>query len=256
MSFLRRLLIVVSLCLSFSVHAADGNHRLLVFAAASLREAVGAVIESYGTQYDTRVLASYASSSTLARQITQGAEADVYISANPQWMDYLSERDAIAKHSRRNLLGNELVLITQRRSTLEAEITDGFDLRGLLGKGYLAMGDPAHVPAGRYGQAALESLGVWKSVADRIARADNVRAALALVAHGEAPFGIVYRSDAVADDRVRVVDSFPCKVYPPIIYPVARVSGSNHPAADTFLEFLQTPEAADTFRRYGFDVLK
>ncbi len=244
------------LCLPFCAYPTDPEERLLVFAAASLRNALDEIVDGYQARYPERVVVSYASSSLLARQIAEGAEADVYISANTQWMDYLDERGAIAKESRKNLLGNGLVLITHRDNPVAVEIAPGFDLRGRLGDGYLALGDPAHVPAGIYAEAALVSLGVWASVQDRIARADNVRAALALVAQREAPLGIVYRSDAVADAAVRVVAAFPADTHPPIIYPAARVSASPHPAADVFLDFLRRPEAAAVFGRFGFDMLK
>lgn len=252
---LNLLLVCLLLHLPFSAGAVAKDESVLVFAAASLRDAVNAVIDSYEGQRAERVVASYASSSTLARQIAEGAQADIYIAANPQWMDYLAERDSIDQASRRDLLGNGLVLITHKKDPLEAEIAPGFNLRGLLGAGYLAMGDPAHVPAGIYGQVALESLGVWESMQDRVARADNVRAALALVSHRETPLGIVYYSDAVAEDDVRVVDTFPSDSHPPIIYPVARLSNSRHPAAASFFEFLQHEQAATLFQRYGFKVL-
>lgn len=244
------------LSLPLTGYAADNDESLLVFAAASLRDALGAVVDHYEENHEAEVVVSYASSSTLARQIAQGAQADVYISANQKWMDYLAEENAIDTASRRDLLGNALVLVTHKDNPLEAKIEPGFDLSGLLGGSYLAMGNPKHVPAGIYGKTALESLGVWSTVADHIARAENVRAALALVARREAPLGIVYRSDALADDEVRVVDTFPTGSHAPIIYPVARVSSGNHPAAADFIEFLQTAQAADLFRQYGFDVLK
>ena len=173
---------------------------VLVFAAASLQDAFDAVIEEYQAQGGGEVSASYASSSTLARQIEQGAPADVFISANPEWMDYLEERGLLRAGSRTDLLGNGLVLVAPPESETTVEIAPGFDLAGALDGGRLAMGDPDHVPAGIYGRAALESLGVWQAVEPQVARADNVRAALALVARGEAPLGMVYRSDAVADD--------------------------------------------------------
>jgi molybdate transport system substrate-binding protein len=232
------------------------TQELLVFAAASLQDALDAVIEAYQAQGGGEVTASYASSSTLARQIEQGAPADIYISANPEWMDYLEERELIRAGSRADLLGNELVLVASPDSATTLEIAPGFDLLGALRGGHLAMGDPDHVPAGIYGRAALESLGVWQAVAPRVARADNVRAALTLVARGEAPLGIVYRSDAVADDAVEVVGTFPTDSHPPIIYPVAIVADSAHPDAAAFYGLLSSDEAATIFERFGFTMLE
>ena len=230
-----------------------GAQELLLFAAASLSDALDAAIATYPG--DAEVVASYASSSTLARQIEQGAPADLFISANPEWMDYLAAREQIRDGTRTDLLGNGLVLVAPAASDVTLEIAPGFDLAGALGDGRLAMGDPDHVPAGIYGKAALESLGAWQSVAPQVARADNVRAALVLVARGEAPLGIVYSSDAVAEPGVRVVGRFPPDSHPPIVYPVAVVAASKHPAADDFLAYLQSAPAAALFERSGFKVL-
>jgi molybdate transport system substrate-binding protein len=229
---------------------------LLVFGAASLQDALNAVIEAYQAQGGGEVTASYGSSSTLARQIEQGAPADIFISANPEWMDYLEERSLIREGSRADLLGNGLVLVAPLDSGTKVEIAPGFDLLGALDGGHLAMGDPDHVPAGIYGQAALESLGVWQAVAPHVARADNVRAALTLVARGEAPLGVVYRSDVLADNNVKVVGDFPENSHPPIIYPIAIVAESEHEDAATFFELLKSGEAATIFERFGFTVLK
>ncbi len=240
-----------ALALPASAQAAD----LLVFAAASLRDALDAVLADYGRSGGSPAVASYASSSTLARQIEQGAPADVFISANPQWMDYLAERGLVRAESRADLLGNGLVLVAPEASDLALEIAPGFDLAGALAGHKLAMGDPDHVPAGIYAKAALESLGVWAAVAPVVVRAENVRAALALVGRGEAPLGIVYSSDAVADPSVRVVGTFPPDSHPPIVYPIAIVADSKHPAAADLVAHLKTPEAAALFERYGFSVL-
>jgi molybdate transport system substrate-binding protein len=228
---------------------------LLVFAAASLQDALDGVVAAWPG--DAAIAASYASSSTLARQIEQGAPADLFISANPEWMDYLAERGLVRAGSRADLLGNDLVLVAPAAAGARPlAIAPGFDLVGALGDGRLAMGDPDHVPAGIYGRAALESLGVWQQIAPRLARADNVRAALALVARGEAPLGIVYGSDAVAEPGVRVVGTFPESSHPPIIYPVAVPAGSRHPAAATLVEFLESATAAAIFARFGFTLLE
>lgn len=235
-----------------TIAAPASGEDLLVFGAASLRDALDAVIEAYATTGGGPVSASYASSSTLARQIEQGAPVDVFVSANPQWMDHLEERGLIRSDTRADLLGNGLVLVAPKDGDIEVEVAEGFDLPGALDGGRLAMGDPDHVPAGIYGKAALESLGVWEEVAPRVARADNVRAALALVSRGEVPLGVVYSSDAVADDGVRVVDTFPEGSHPPIIYPVAVTVESDHAEAAAFVDFLASADAAPVFARYGF----
>jgi molybdate transport system substrate-binding protein len=213
------------------------------------------VIEEYAASGSTAVAASYASSSALARQIEQGAPADIFVSANLAWMDYLMERDLIRAGTRTDLLGNGLVLVAPAESEVELTIAPGFDLLGALDGGRLAMGDPDHVPAGTYGKAALANLGVWELVASRVARADNVRAALALVERGEAPLGIVYRSDAGADPGVRVVGVIPPESHPPIVYPIAVLAESKHPAAAGLVEFLKSAAAARVFERFGFTVV-
>lgn len=227
---------------------------LLVFAAASLTEALDEVSAQFQQEQGIGVKASYASSSTLARQIEQGAPADVFISANAEWLDYLQERAMIVPATRHALLGNELVLVAPADSTVELTIAPGFALAEALGTGRLAMGDPDHVPAGIYAKAALVALGVWPAVSERVARADNVRAALALVARGEVPLAIVYRSDAIAAD-VRVVGTFPADSHPPIVYPAAVIAGSIQPAAAALLAYLRSPAAAAVFERHGFSVL-
>lgn len=227
---------------------------VLVFAAASQKDALDAAIAAY----KGKVKVSYASSSTLARQIERGAPADLFISANAAWMDYLEKRGLIRAGTRRDLFGNGLVLVAPARSSVrEVAIAKNFDLIGLLGSGRLAMGDPDHVPAGIYGKAALQRLGVWDKALPRIARADNVRVALALVARGEAPLGIVYASDAAAERGVKVVGRFPEGSHPPIVYPAAVLVRSARPdAAKAFLAYLRTPEATAIFGRFGFLVLK
>jgi molybdate transport system substrate-binding protein len=229
---------------------------LLVFAAASLQDALDAVLAEYQARGGGEVKASYASSSTLARQIEQGAPADIFISAHPQWMDYLEERDLIRDGSRTDLLGNGLVLVAPPHSGKAIEIGPGFDLLGALDGGLLAMGDPDHVPAGIYGQAALESLGVWDAVAPRVVPTDNVRAALALVARGEAPLGVIYRSDAMADDSAEVVGDFPPHSFPEIVYPIAIVADSRHADAGALVDMLCSEVAATIFERYGFSMLE
>ena len=230
---------------------------ILIFAAASQRDALDAVIDTYRPSGTYRIRASYQSSSALARQIERGAPADLFISANVDWMDYLQTRGLIDDRSRTDLFGNELVLITAKGSkTAGVTVERGFGLAALLGNRRLAVGDPDHVPAGLYARQAMQSLGIWDSVAQKLARADNARSALALVARGETPVGIVYASDAAADSSVRVIGRFPEDAHAPIVYPAAVTERSeNANAARAFLDFLRKPEAARIFARYGFRVL-
>jgi molybdate transport system substrate-binding protein len=199
----------------------------------------------------------FASSSTLARQIERGAPADLYIAANVKWMDYLQGRDAIDAGTRVNLLRNRLVPIAPGSSQLSVRIQKGFPLDKLLGDGRLAMGDPDHVPAGIYGKAALVSLGVWQSVEPKVARADNVRAALALVARGEARLGIVYATDARGDPGVTVLGELPGGSYPDIVYPAAVTARApNRIEAQKLLRFLRSREAGAIFERHGFTIVR
>jgi molybdate transport system substrate-binding protein len=226
-----------------------------VFAAASLKNALDAVSAAWKAETGKQATISYAASSALAKQIEQGAPADVFVSADLDWMAWLAERDLIRADTEVRLLGNRIVLVAPADSTAAAEIAPGFDLAGLLGDGRLAMANVDAVPAGRYGRAALEALGVWASVEDRVAQAENVRAALALVSTGEAPLGIVYATDAAADPGVRVLATFPADTHPPIVYPAAETAASDSADAGGFLAFLRTRTAADLFEAQGFTVL-
>jgi molybdate transport system substrate-binding protein len=228
---------------------------VLVFAAASLKTALDEIAGDWRAQTGKEVTISYAGSSSLARQIEQGAPADIFISASVNWMDYLQTAAMIHGDSRRDLLGNRLVLIAHDPAAAEIDLDKGFDLAGLLGDGRLAMALVDSVPAGVYGKQALSNLGLWESVEDKVAQTDNVRAALALVSSGEAPYGIVYVSDAIADARVRVVAAFPQGSHAPIIYPGAIVTGSTEPGAEEFLSYLSGPAAAEVFRTQGFTPL-
>jgi molybdate transport system substrate-binding protein len=238
-----------------TVHAGEKNS-ITVFAAASTTNAITDIAKLFQEKTKVQVKHSFASSSTLARQIAQGAPADVYLSANPKWMNYLAEKKAIEPESRFDLLGNRIVLIAPKDSTLSVTITPGLDLAALLGNEKIAMGDPAHVPAGMYAKAALEKLGMWKNVAAKVARSKDVRAALALVARGEAPLGIVYATDAAISQKVKVVAVFPENSHPKIVYPVALVKGKGTREAKSFLKFLTSAEATEVFRKYGFTVRK
>ncbi len=231
-----------------------------VFAAASLKNALDEVAAGWQAATGNTVSISYAGSARLARQIEQGAPADLFISANTAWMDHLDAAGLIDRASRRDLLGNRLVLVAHGRDAPPVELAPGGDLAawlgdGRLGEGRLAMALVDAVPAGIYGKAALEHLGLWASVADRTAQTDNVRAALALVALGEAPLGIVYATDAVAEDRVTVVATFPADNHPPIVYPVALTVERENPAAVDLLAWLGSAAARAAFEGQGFSIL-
>jgi molybdate transport system substrate-binding protein len=229
---------------------------LLVFAAASLKTVLDDVNARWQTGTGKRAAISYASSSALAKQIEQGAPADIFISADEDWMDYLSERKLVRSETRSDLVGNRLVLIAPKGTDLHVDIVPGFPLASLLGDGRLAMANTSAVPAGKYGRAALESLGTWESVKGRIAQAENVRAALLLVSRGEAPLGIVYESDAVSDPGVERVGTFPESTHPRIIYPVAVTAGSTKPDAAAFIDLLRSQQARDIFKKQGFTILE
>jgi molybdate transport system substrate-binding protein len=228
---------------------------ITVFAAASLKNALDEVDDLFTKQSGIKVVSSYAASSSLMKQIEQGAPADVFLSADVDWMDYGIKHNLIKNDTRKDLLGNRLVLIAPKDSKIgNVTIAPGFDLAGLVGSGHIATGDVRAVPAGLYAKAALEKLGIWSSVESKIAMAENVRAALVLVARGEAPLGIVYETDAKVDPSVKIVGVFPEDSHPPIIYPVAMTKDAK-PDAAQYLAFLTTPEAKAVFERYGFRVL-
>jgi molybdate transport system substrate-binding protein len=223
-----------------------------VFAAASLKEAMDAQAAQFDATTGNKVIVVYGASNTLAKQVEAGAPADLFISADLAWMDYVDERHLVAPGTRVTLLRNTLVLVAPASSAAALRIAPGFALAAALGGGKLAMANPGSVPAGKYGQAALESLGVWASVEPSVARAENVRAALALVSRGEAPFGIVYSTDAAADNGVRVVDTFPASTHPPIVYPAAMLATSKSSAARLLLDYLRSAPAATVWEKFGF----
>ncbi len=227
---------------------------VVVFAAASLKTALDAIGARWTAATGSTVTFSYAASGALARQIENGAPADIFASADLKWMDYAAERKLIVPASRRHLLGNALVLVAPRDSAIDLEIGPGFKLAEALGDGRLATGDPRSVPVGAYAQAALTALGVWDAVAAKIAGAESVRAALAFVARGEAKLGIVYRSDAASEPKVRIVGTFPAASHAPIVYPFALTAGSNSATAAAFLAYLAGPEAKAVFTAEGFTV--
>ena len=235
-----------------SAHAADKP--ITVFAAASLKESMDEAATAFQRETGQAVRVSYAASSALARQIEQGAPADVFVSADLDWMDWLQQRDLIDAGTRRNLLGNALVLVAPANGSARAfALHRGSDLRPLLGRdGRIAVALIDSVPAGKYAKAAFTSLGMWPQLQTRLAEAENVRAALLLVARGEAPLGVVYASDAQAEPAVRVLATFPDDSHPPIIYPVARIANGTQPQAAAFVAWLHTPVAQAIFRRHGF----
>jgi molybdate transport system substrate-binding protein len=226
-----------------------------VFAAASLKNALDAVAADWQKKTGGEAVISYAATSALAKQVEQGADADVFISADLAWMNYLAERNLIDPKTRFNLLANELVLIAPKDSEITTTIAPGFPLAKLLGEGRLAIAGVDAVPAGKYGKVALQRLGVWDDVKDKLAQAENVRAALRLVSRDEAPLGVVYESDAKADPNVKVAGTFPADSHPRIVYPAAKLAASRSPAAGGFMDYLRSPAAAPRFQENGFVVL-
>ncbi|MEI9990395.1 MAG: molybdate ABC transporter substrate-binding protein [Rhizomicrobium sp.] len=225
-----------------------------VFAAASLTDALNDVGKAYKAKTGNDAVFSFAASSVLAKQIEASGGADLFVSADTDWMDYLDKKALIVAGTRKTLLGNHLVLIAPVDQSVTIVIAPRFDLVGALHGGKLAVGDPASVPAGKYAKAALTALGVWDSVAGQLAPAENVRAALAYVSRGEAPLGIVYSTDALSDKGVHVVGTFPDDTHAPIVYPAALVKDAK-PEAKAFLDFLSGPEARAIFTKDGFTIL-
>ena len=253
MSTNRRLVLIAALGLALPLRAADAQPpAVTVFAAASLTDAMKQAADAYKAKSGISITLSFGASSTLAHQIDQGAAADVFISADSDWMDFLEKNGRIADGTRKNLLGNRLVLVAGNDARPAPKIAPHFDLAGALGEGKLAMADPASVPAGKYGKEALTALGAWDSVSSRVVQAENVRVALEYVARGEAPFGIVYATDAKIAP-VKVVGVFPENTHAPIVYPVALTRTASAAARD-FLAFLSGPEARAIFEKAGFTV--
>jgi molybdate transport system substrate-binding protein len=228
---------------------------ITVFAAASIKNALDDVNAAFLKATGVKVVASYAASSALARQIEQGAPADIFASADLDWMDYSAQKKTITDDTRVNLLGNRLVLIAPKDSKIgTVAITQGFDLAKLIGDGRITTGEVTSVPVGKYAKGALEKLGIWASVEKKFAMADNVSAALALVARGEAVLGIVYETDAKIEPGVKIVGAFPADSHPPIVYPVAATVNAK-PEAAAYLNFLRSGAAKAVFEQYGFTFL-
>jgi len=252
---LSRLAVLVIALIAFGAGRAAHAQDVVVFAAASLTNALDEAAKLFERQGGAQAKISYAASSTLAKQIESGAPADLFISADLDWMNYLEQRHLIQSATRRNLLGNQLVLIAPADADLKVEIKPGLDLAAVLKGGHLAMADTDSVPAGKYGKAALEKLGIWNSVRGAVAPAESVRAALLLVSRRETPLGIVYATDAKADPRVKIVGVFPEDTHPPIIYPAALTASSKNASAARLLDFLGSPAARPIFEKEGFTVI-
>jgi molybdate transport system substrate-binding protein len=250
-----KILAFAILCGSAFSPALAQDKSLTVFAAASMKNALDDVDAAYTAKTGVKIVASYAASSALAKQIEQGAPADVFLSADTDWMDYATTKKAINEPTRVNLLGNSIVLIAPKESGISnVTIGQGFDLSKLAGAGKIATGDVNAVPVGKYAKAALEKLGAWDAAAPKFAMAESVRAALTLVARQEAVLGIVYSTDAKVDPAVKIVGTFPADSHPPIIYPVAATATAKMEAA-SYLAFLRSQAAKAIFEKYGFSFL-
>ena len=240
----------------FGSTAQAQSKELVIFAAASLKNALDEAAASWVRESGRPApKISYAASSALARQLEQGAPADLFLSADLDWMDHAQQKNLIRPETRVSLLANRIALIAPADAKTTATLAPGVDLSGALGSSRLAIANVDAVPAGKYGKAALEKLGAWDRIKDRIAQADNVRAALLLVSRGEAPLGIVYTTDAAADPKVKVIATFPQDTHPPIVYPVAITRDSANPDAQGFLAYLRGSRAKASFEKQGFTVL-
>lgn len=240
------------LLLALGAIAPAGAAEVLLFAAASLKPALEEISQLPEAKAIAEIKASYAASSALARQIDAGAPADLFISADLEWMDWLAARDKVATATRFDLAGNELVLVAPKDSTLKLQLNAKAELRRALGEGRIALAEPGSVPAGKYAKAGLEKLGLWTQVQDRYVATENVRAALALAARGEVPLAAVYRSDAVSEPAVRVVAAFPADSHPPIVYPAAALAGRDSEAAKKLLQLLRSDKGQAVLARWGF----
>jgi molybdate transport system substrate-binding protein len=249
-------LAVIAVCLLVAPNPGSaGDKGPTVFAAASLKNALDAAAKDWRKESGQSVVISYAATSALAKQIGQGAEADIFISADQAWMDYVAEQGLIDLATRIDLVGNRLVLVAPKVSGLTVTLESGVPLAAMLGDGRLAIANVDAVPAGKYAKAALISLGAWDALKGRLAQGENVRATLRLVSRGEVPLGIVYASDAKADPNVKVLARFPEDSHPQIVYPAAEIAGSLSSEANDFLQYLRSPEASRRFAENGFTVL-
>lgn len=232
-------------------HSISATEKVLIYAAASTSKAVSEIIERFNeNSTESKAKASFASSSTLAKQIEAGAPAQIFISANPKWMDYLQERDLIVNQSRKDLLSNKIVLITPKEKPIAVEMDKSYNFSKQL-TGKICLGDPSHVPAGIYAKQALESMGWWDNVKPHIVGTKDVRAALTFVELAECSAGIVYSTDANESNKVQVVAEFPVNSHRPIVYPIAKLASANE-SADSFFNFISSPQALAIFKKYGF----
>jgi molybdate transport system substrate-binding protein len=243
--------LLAALCLIVGGTAAAAP-RQTVFAAASLTDAMKAIDKAWTDEGHPTLRLSFAASSTLARQLEHGAHADIFASADEEWMNWAIQRHLIVANSRRDVLSNQLVLVVPKEHPQQIDIRPDFNLAQVLGRGRLAVGDPAHVPAGRYAKQALIKLGVWESVRKNLAPAESVRSALLLVERGEVPAGIVYATDAAASSKVIVAGTFPSDSHDPITYPFALTSTAEAPNAQALMDFISGPSAHAIFTRFGF----
>jgi molybdate transport system substrate-binding protein len=250
---MRNLLASLTVALGLAVPGVPARGAdLTILAAASLKEALDEQVARFETESGGKIVVSYAASNALVKQIESGAPADVFVSADVDWVDYLEQRKLVRGGTRINLLRNRLVLIAPADSRTALRIAPGFELAAAVGTGRLSIANPNSVPAGKYARDALRALGVWPGIESRVARVENVRAALVLVARGEAPFGIVYATDALAEPKVRIVDTFPENTHAPIVYPVAILATSRSPYAQRFVDSLVSPVARTIWVRHGF----
>ncbi|HEY5082152.1 MAG TPA: molybdate ABC transporter substrate-binding protein [Bauldia sp.] len=253
----RSLFIALALSVALPAAPAMAADGVIVFTAASLKNALDDAVASYKAATGKTVTVSYGGSSALAKQIEAAAPADIFFSADLAWMKDLHDKNLTVPATEKSLLGNEIVLVAPKDSTASITIAPGFDLAGSLGAdGKLAMANVDSVPAGKCGKAALTKLGVWDSVSAKVVQADDVRAALAFVARGEAPEGIVYATDATAEPAVKVIGTFPADSHPPIVYPVALLASSTNPDAKAFLDYIESDAARPAFTKQGFTIVK
>jgi molybdate transport system substrate-binding protein len=250
--FLKPLLFSLLSTAVATVAAAD----ITVFAAASLKESLDENVKAFAAKSGHQVRVSYAGSNAIAKQIENGAPADLFLSADEEWMDYVAQKKLLAPGTRRNLVTNALVLVAPADSDVKLAIAPHFPLAAALKGGRLAVANPDSVPVGKYAKAALTSLGVWNEVEKALTRSENVRASLVLVARGEVPLGIVYATDAKAEPKSRVVDTFPANLHPAVIYPGALVAGKRNPANLALLDYLAGPEARAVWIKYGFGIAR
>jgi molybdate transport system substrate-binding protein len=253
----RRIAVIALIAAALPLSQAVAQEKtLVVFAAASMKNALDDANAAFGKASNVKVTASYAASSALAKQIEAGAPADIFVSADLQWMDYVAQKNLIKPDSRYNLLGNKLVLIAPTDSKIDrVTIAKPFDIAKLAGDGRIAVADVKAVPAGLYAKAALESLEGWTAAEPKLAMAENVRATLSFVARGETPVGIVYETDAKVEPKVKIVGVFPDGSHPPVVYPVAATASTTNAEAAAYLAFLRGSAAKAIFEKYGFSFL-